>query len=73
MDKINILIDGYDVESIKSETYWTNEFWLNTVAIYVNMGDTYVRTILYNVVERKFEVTSWGDWVEKYNEEYTIV
>jgi hypothetical protein len=35
------------------------------VALYVNMGDTYVPTLIYDVKKQKFIVASWGDWYEK--------
>jgi hypothetical protein len=33
-------------------------------ALYVNTGETYDITVLYDVHKRKFELTSWGDWLE---------
>ena len=42
---------------------------MGAVASYVNMGDTYVATILYDIEKGEFFVTSWGDWVEEYERE----
>lgn len=35
---------------------------------YLNMGDTYVLTLLFS--EGEFMVTSWGDFVEKFENEH---
>lgn len=35
-----------------------------TVALYVNMGDTYSSTIIYDCLADEFYVGTYGDWVE---------
>ena len=35
-----------------------------TIAMYVNMGDTYSSTIIYDCLTDKFYVGTWGDWYE---------
>lgn len=62
----NELFGGYGVEALRDENVWIDNYWQNTIALYVNMGDTYTRTIVYDVYEDKFIVTSWGDWCEKW-------
>lgn len=64
MEKINSLLDGYGVEVIRGDSY--------AVAEYINMGDTYNTTLLYDVNEDEFYVTTWGDWVEAFSEMYDI-
>ena len=71
MQAINKALRAYGVESINGEKY-CGYYWQNCCALYVNMGDTYLPTILYNVVTGKYSVTSWGDWVEKHNDKYKI-
>jgi hypothetical protein len=34
-------------------------------ALYVNRGDTYAATTLYDVAEGEYLATSWGDWLER--------
>lgn len=36
------------------------------VLAYSNTGDTYGLTLVYDFTVNRFRVTSWGDWVEKY-------
>ena len=42
------------------------------IAEYVNMGDTYYMTILYNYQEGTFSLTTMGDFVEQYSDKYGI-
>jgi hypothetical protein len=49
------------VEAIREEKSGMGK----VVAEYVNMGDTYNATILYNVKSQNFYVTTWGDFVER--------
>jgi hypothetical protein len=63
MEIIDSLLDGYGVESIIGR--WHNRYYHDTQALYVNFGDTYDMTVLYDCEEDKFILTSWGDWVEK--------
>ena len=64
MEQANDMLEGYGVESI-SIGDWSDRYWGGTVALYVNMGDTYVPTLIYDVKKQKFIVASWGDWYEK--------
>ena len=36
------------------------------IAEYINMGDTYSPTLLFDIKESEFVLTSWGDWYEKW-------
>ena len=65
MQEINDLLGGYGVESISDEQIYVSKFWFNTIAIYVNMGDTYATTILYDTQSNKFDCTTYGDFVEE--------
>lgn len=58
MHAIDVLIGGFGCEAIfGDDPYWPD-------MEYVNMGDTYVPTIVYDHVEGRFMVTSWGAWIE---------
>lgn len=65
LEKINTIIDGYGVEPLYEDETYVNRYWQNTIALYVNMSDTYIMTILYNTEDEVFECTSWGDFYEK--------
>jgi hypothetical protein len=65
MEAINELIEGHGVESIQvSEDLYQDRYWGNAIGLYVNQGDTYDLTVVYNVIDSKFEFTSWGDFFE---------
>jgi hypothetical protein len=64
------LLEGYGVEPIRGD--WVDNYYGDIVALYVNTGDTYNPTILYDVNAGKFLVTSWGDWVERYGDRYGV-
>lgn len=60
MAALNVVLEGHGVESIQKDgTYGTPE------ALYVNMGDTYNTTIIWDDGRQTWFVESWGDWVEK--------
>jgi hypothetical protein len=55
---INEALEGYDIEAIPPN--------FNPPipdAVYVNLGDTYTTTLLYDYNRDKWIITSWGDWV----------
>jgi hypothetical protein len=62
MDVANKKLQGFGVEAISGE--YVNSFWQTTVALYVNQGDTYAPTIIYDVIANRFYVGGYGDWVE---------
>jgi hypothetical protein len=70
MDQINDLIGGHGVESIRGDG--PGGFWQDSVAIYVNTGDTYSATILYDTTKEKFALTTMGDFVEQNQDKYQI-
>ena len=59
--KINKLIDGYGVEYSQSTKDSSVALWIE----YVNTGDTYSPTILYDYEKQHYYLTTWGDIVEK--------
>jgi hypothetical protein len=71
MEALNELIDGHGIESSRMEGYYKNHYWSDCICLYVNQGDTYAITIIYDVVNDRIEFTSWGDWIEAM-EQYLI-
>ncbi len=57
------------VEVITDEDAWVDRYHYNIVAAYVNVGDTYTATLLYDTQAGEFLVTSYGDWLEAYEAE----
>ena len=72
MEVLNELIDGFGIESIRIEDYWYNNYWQDVIGVYVNLGDTYILTIIYNVIDEQFEFTSWGDFYESKEKEIRL-
>jgi len=67
MEALNELIDGYGVEAVNHESNW-DRYWGNAIALYVNTGDTYSPTILYSIADQQFELTTWGDFYESFEQ-----
>ena len=62
---LNELIDGHGVEPIQvSEELYQDSYYGNCIGEYINLGDTYITTIVFNTIEREWLVTSWGDYFE---------
>lgn len=58
---INALIDCHGVEALPVHLSGAHPS-----AVYCNAGDTYAATILYCYDSDRFLLTSWGDYVERY-------
>jgi len=58
----NILLGGHGVESIEGN--YLDGYYQNVQLSYVNMGDTYSTTIIFDNLRQDFLLTSWGDIVE---------
>lgn len=71
MQKLNFIMEGYGVEAILGAESWS-DYWLDTVALYVNMGDSNENTIIYDTNKGKFRVNTFQDWVSKHREKYDI-
>lgn len=55
---VNKAIGGHGVESI-----WQGND--KPSCRYINMGDTYANTLIYDENTSKWLVMSWGDWLEE--------
>lgn len=71
LDLTNKLLPGHGVEAIRGN-YQVDRYYYDIVALYVNMGDPYIPTLLYDTDRGKFYVTGYGDWVEKNEKRYGI-
>lgn len=65
----NSLLHGYGVESCRDERAWVDSYYGDTIALYVNTGETYDTTLLYDTEAKEFLVISWGDWYEAWDGE----
>ena len=73
MDAINICLTGYGVENIRGKENLNSVFWGDAVALYVNMGDPYIPTVVFETRTYKFIATDWASWVEKNQTKYGII
>lgn len=60
----NHVLYAYDVEALRATCQW-DSYYGDTVALYVNRGDTYEPTLLYDVRKESWWVGSLGDWWER--------
>jgi len=51
------ILQGHGLEHLMSENQ-------RAEAVYVNMGDTYNATLLFDLNKGRMWATTWGDWVE---------
>lgn len=71
LETINQKIGGYGIEAINGSKS-QHSYYLDAVALYVNTGDVYNTTVLYNIDTRRFYLTTVGDFVEKNEKRYGI-
>jgi hypothetical protein len=60
MRAMDEILDGHGTEAIFGDD---DPAWPDME--YVNMGDTYLMTILYDYTKSKFYAMPWGEWVEQ--------
>jgi len=63
MCAINQALQGYGIESIRTSK-WKNGYWCDILCTYVNMGDSYIPTVIHHR-KHGFMVSSIGDVIEK--------
>ena len=59
MTALNEILEGHGIETLQDD--WGSPAW----GEYVNMGETYVPTIVYLYDKERFVVSSWGDLAER--------
>jgi hypothetical protein len=57
---VNEVLEGYGTEAIFGASCTRPE------AVYINLGDTYTTTLVYDYTRARWCLTSWGDWVERH-------
>ena len=63
MCAINQALQGYGIEAIRTSK-WKNGHWCDILCTYVNMGDSYITTVIHHR-KHGFMISSIGDVVEK--------
>jgi len=57
-EEMDAVLGGFGVEAIWGDSC------IRPAAIYINMGETYEPTMLYDYEHHRWDAVSWGDWVE---------
>jgi|GEM_PF-2141024 len=60
----NELMEGFGRETIRSTKNW-DSFWCDAKFVYINMGDMYVPTLIFNTISQSFSVASISDVVDR--------
>jgi hypothetical protein len=63
LQALNVVLGGYGVEGIRSRRAWS-DFWHDTKFLYVNIGDSYANTIIFDTETERFKTGSVGDLLE---------
>ncbi len=62
----NEAMNGHGVEAIRS-TINNGGYFQDIAALYVNMGDVYITTVLYDTKRKQWYLTDLATWIEKYH------
>lgn len=60
------VLGGHGVEALHDEAAYANAYFEDVIALYVNMGDPYVATVLYDTESERFLVAAWGDFQDSH-------
>lgn len=72
LEAANALMNAHGIEAIRGD-YHVDNYYYDIVALYVNTGDTYNPTLLYETDTDRFTLTTLGDWVERNERKYRII
>lgn len=67
LEAINEVLEGFGIEYIESSN---DDFNDSQGLSYVNLGDTYVNTVIFDHSDNTWNYCSWGDIVEENQENY---
>lgn len=71
LDTCNAILHGYGVEAIR-DNQWENGYYMDIGLLYVNMGDTYIPTVVYDTRKKQWYVTSWGNIIERNEKRFSL-
>jgi len=71
IDYANTIIAGHGIEPVRGD-YYVDQYYDDTVALYVNTGDLYTASIIYDTVADKFYATDLGEWMEARQKKYKV-
>lgn len=70
LELANTLLSGHGVEALRVPGAHVDNYYFDVVGLYVNMGDSYIATLLYDTEDRRFYVMDWGAFLELLEEKH---
>lgn len=70
LDTCNQILKGYGVEETRDNNH--SSYFQDIGLLYVNMGDAYVPTIIYDTRKSRFYVTCWEDIIEAEQKRFSV-
>ena len=65
MEYCDRLLGTYGIEPIRIEGLYVSKYWQNRAALYLNTGETYQFTLIADIEEHQFILSSVGNFVEE--------
>lgn len=62
LNEADKILQGFGVEAIKDNG--RDSYYCDIGLLYVNKGDTYTTTLVYDTRKKRFIIAAWGDIVE---------
>lgn len=72
LEALNEAVEGHGTEPINIEKAWVDRYWATCCAVYVNVGETYAPTIIYDTASETFDLLSWGDMLERLERRHRV-
>ena len=57
-------LECHGVEAINKPGYIHSPYWQDIAALYLNSGDTYSATLIFDIEEGALHLSTYGDWLE---------
>lgn len=67
---LNNLVTGYGIEPVRGE--WVDWYYGHIQFLFINVGDTYRQTIIYDCYENEFHITSTDTFIDQHEKRCNI-
>ena len=71
LEACNEILDGHGIEALTGED-WGSSYFGDIQALYVNMGDSYLPTLIYDCQNKSWHVDCVGDFVERHPKRFPL-
>lgn len=72
LEALNEATEGHGTEPINIEQAWVDRYWMDCCAVYVNVGEAYAPTIVYDTDRDRFDLLGWADMVERLERRHRV-